>query len=150
MDIKETIAAALRKLGPSSPLQISEHLKLDGAKVRHQLRAMLDAKTLKAAGKARGRIYGLPDQDLGKTDTGPAKKSGKAKGGKKRKAARRKTPQRKTRTVRKSRAPKPEPFLASITGDHRLVLNGRAAKPEIFTPEQTSHIATLILHNFEA
>jgi hypothetical protein len=82
MVTSEQVTAALKKLGaPSSPTSIANALQAEVGIVGYRLRAMLDAKEVKAGGAGRGRVYGLPDQKFEGGASRP-KKSGRSKAAK--------------------------------------------------------------------
>lgn len=144
MDAKEALTSALRKLGPASPAAIAKQAGLEASVAGYHLRAMHEAKELKATGKGRGRIYALNDQDLaGTTAAAPTKRTPPAK----RKASKKK----KGNGGRVPRAPREEPaeFIPAIDVENGLVLIGAGPKPIRFNQEQTGQIADLLFAHYE-
>lgn len=148
MNPKEQITAALKKLGPSAPRAVADHLGMDSAVLSYHVRAMLEANPhqLKAAGKTSDRIIALPDQKI--EEARPAPKTTAPK--KNRKPKRKKKGGAKVRrSVRKAPMPEPE-LLAAFATDDRLVLIRHAQDPQIFSSAETRAIADLICSRFEA
>jgi ParB/RepB/Spo0J family partition protein len=103
--MQDQILAALKKLGPSSPGQIAEHLGTEGTKLSTHFKALLDAGTIKATGVTRGRRLALPDQDLA-APAPPAARAPEAPQGEARQAAApRQGPERAARRSSAARAP---------------------------------------------
>jgi len=131
---REQILAAVKKLGPSSPLQISDHTGLSSSLCGYHLRGLVEAGLVKATGSTASRKYeaidGAPPQDR----KPPAKR-------------------KKKRASKKPRAARPRPaeseFIAAVTHDARIVvIDGNAIKT--YSPEQSSAIADLALTHFTA
>lgn len=134
--MREKIAVALKKLGPSAPGIIARELGEESSKVGYHIRAMEADKSLIAAGKGRGRIYGLPDQKLDGERSAPPQKHKQKKHRKAKHAPRRTAP------------PARATFIAAVDADSRLVLiNG--SEPQIFSEEQTEAIATLLFQHYK-
>lgn len=140
-DFRTRITDFLKAAGPSSPRAIHDKLGGSESALKTALRAMAKAKELTAAGSTVSRTYGLPGQKLSDASAPPQRRQKKAA----RKAA------KKHRAARAPRAAAPEasPFLASITADHRLVINDGAAH-RVYTCAQSLAIAELALANFDA
>lgn len=51
--------------------------------------------------------------------------------------------------TRRARPPEAKRFIPAYTADDRLVLVNGGGEPQIFDPEQTAAIATLLLNHFE-
>jgi hypothetical protein len=141
---KEQITAALRKLGPSSPGALADHLQVERSALSPHIGAMLVAKELKAAGVTKSRRIALPDQKIYETTTRSAPKKSKRAPAKKPKKSRKKSPARAPNA-----AAEPE-VLPAFTADDRLVLVRGAQPPLIFSPADTQAIATLLCSHFEA
>lgn len=143
MDARDSILAGLKKLGPSSPRVLADHLRQDPSALGNHLRAMKKEGLIKAAGTTINRVYALPDQ---KFEEAPPPKAGKkkAKKGKGKKA-------KKSAAAPRRQKREAEPALTvAITADHRLLLVGEGKDPQIFSVEQTSLIADACLSHFEA
>lgn len=139
----EQVTAALKKLGPSSPVAIANSLQTETHRVAYRLKVMLGEKAVHAAGTGNSRIYGLPDQKLEGAGTPPQKRSSSKKRKSKRKGS-----------ARKTRAESPATpagdFTTALTADHRLVVIDGAQPAQIFSAGQTEEIATLICTAFKA
>ncbi len=146
-DLRIQITDFLKAHGPARPREILDKVGGKQGALNRVLAQMLEAKELAAAGATKGRTYALPGQKL---DAGAAPARRKAKKSPRRAPAKKKrTAHRRAR--RTHRAPKaaPAPFLASITADHRLVINHGADGPQVFSPEHTREIADIAFANFE-
>jgi DNA-binding Lrp family transcriptional regulator len=147
--MQDQILAALKKLGPSSPGQIAEHLGTEGTKLSTHFKALLDAGTIKATGVTRGRRLALPDQDL----AAPAPPQPREHP-KRRKAKHAKRPRRaKAPSARPAaRAPRERPapaerFIPTVDKDARLIIvNG--GEPHIYSEAQTEAIASLLFQHY--
>lgn len=140
--MQEQILAALKKLGPSSPGQVADHLGEASSSIGYHLKRMLDAGTIKAQGATSGRRIALPDQDFGAPPSAPTK--GKKKHRKAKHAKARKAP-----TPRAQRAATPaERFIPTVDAERRLVIVN-AGEPLIFNDEQTAAIATLLFTHYD-
>lgn len=139
---KEQILAALKKLGPSSPGALADHLEVDqlpGTLIKQ----LLDAKELKATGAARGRRIALPDQQFDAADAPPQQR--KPKAGKKRKGPKAKKA-RKAPRARTADTPAPR-FIPVVDAEKRLhIING--SEPVSFSDAQTEAIATLLFQHY--
>lgn len=139
--MKDKIIAALKKLGPRAPAAIANEIAESSSKVGYHMRAMAEAKELKASGNGRGRIYGLPDQDLARPE-GPPPQQRRAPSHK----SRRKTPVKRMRALAARAA---ERFIPVVDAERRLyIING--ADPVAYTEVQTLAIATLLQQHYEA
>jgi DNA-binding transcriptional ArsR family regulator len=132
-NMQEQILAALKKLGPSSPGHLAEHLGATSAVLKPHFRALLDAGAIKAAGVTKSRRLALPDQDLdGLRDAGRAPpQPRKAK----------KPKSRKPRHAKRALHPHGRRALAPV------IVNG--AEPHIFNEEQTAAIASLLFQHYD-
>lgn len=139
---KEQITAALQRLGPSAPRGVADHLGAEASALSHHVRAMLKDGELKAAGRTMDRVIALPDQKIeGTKSAPPQRRPARKKKSKLRKGAAPSTPQ-----------PKPKPaddFIPAFTADARLVIVNGSTPPQIFTPQQTERMATLLASYFE-
>jgi DNA-binding Lrp family transcriptional regulator len=147
--MQEQILAALKKLGPSSPGQIAEHLGTEGTKLSTHFKALLDAGTIKATGVTRGRRLALPDQDLAAPAPPPAARAHQAPQGEARQAAApRQGPERAARRSSARERPAPaERFIPAVDKDARLIIvNG--GEPHIFSEAQTEAIASLLFQHY--
>lgn len=139
-DTNQQVLAALKKLGPSKPREIVDHIGADQAAVKKALKELLAAGDVKASGKTTGRIYALPGQEFQAAD---APQQRKQKKGGKRKAG------KKTRTTRPRPAAAADAFLPTVDADRNLVLINDAAVTR-FNDAQTLAIATLLSQHYEA
>jgi DNA-binding Lrp family transcriptional regulator len=147
--MQEQILAALKKLGPSSPGQIADHLGTDGTKLGYHFKALLEAGTIKATGSTSTRRLALPDQDL--ATALPAQPRERTK---RRKAKHAKRPRRaKSPSARPAaRAPRERPapaerFIPAVDKDARLIIvNG--GEPHIYSEAQTEAIASLLFQHY--
>lgn len=142
-DTKQQILAALRKLGPSSPLVIADKIGVAGSACGYHLRAMSAAGELKAQGKSNSRVYALPDQEFPAAGAPPQAQKPK----KKKKAGKRGKAKKARATLTRTTAPE---FIPGLTADGGLVIVGHADAPLTFNPEHTSKLADLLLAHFEA
>jgi hypothetical protein len=71
------ILAALKKLGPTSPGTLEDHLGASHAGLGRHLKEMLDAGTIKAAGVTKSRRLALPDQDFADKPAPPQRRKPK-------------------------------------------------------------------------
>lgn len=140
---RERITEGLRALGPVSPTALAKHLDADRNALRHHVRGMLADETLHASGNRLNQILALPDQKLDGEAAPPQRRGAPAK----KSSSRRKPAKRKARAARPAVELSAE-FIPAFTADSRLVLlNGGA--PQIFSPQQTERIATLLGNYFE-
>jgi hypothetical protein len=102
--MQEQILAALKKLGPSSPGQIADHLGTDGTKLGYHFKALLEAGTIKATGSTSTRRLALPDQDLATALPAQPRERTKRRKAKHAKRPRRASPQRAARRSSATRA----------------------------------------------
>lgn len=138
----DQITAALKKLGPSSPGALADHLHVEQSALMYHVRKMIGAKTLKAAGTTANRRIALPEQEI-ETATPPQERRAPAKG-KKAKGGRKAKKARKARTPRTA-----EPlFIPTVDVDTNLVLV-TGAGVQRFTEQQTLAVATLLAAHFE-
>lgn len=122
--IREQIRSALKKLGPTPPVRIADHINVEIKKASYHMRGMLAAGELKAAGTSMDRRYALPDQKLpGASAKHKPKKDAQPK----------------------AQAPL---FLPALTEDYRLVVVQDGGH-HIFDQEQTQALADLLLTHFE-
>lgn len=136
---KDQITAALRKSGPMLIGALASSLDVDRAALQYHLKGMPD---LKYGGSRIARQVALADQKIeAAEDTPPKKRNGKArKGHRAKKPAPRPTPPKQ---------PDEPEFLPAVTADARLVILNGVHRPQIFTPQQTEDIATLLGGRFE-
>lgn len=145
-DYRTQIADFLKTHGPARPREILDKVGGTTSALNRVLAQMLEAKELKAIGKTRGRTYALPGQKVD-DPAAPAKRKAK-KPPRRAPAKKKRTAHRRARRAHRARKAKPSPFLASITADHRLVINHGAAAPQVFSPEHTREIADIAFANF--
>lgn len=137
---KEQFLAALKKLGPSKPGVIADHLGVEYQNLKRAVREMLAAGEIKAIGKTAGRVLMLPDQKLEDRTGAPPQRRQKPKNRRKAKHA------RKARTAPAARST--ERFIPTVDIDRRLVIvNG--GDPVIFNGEQTLAIAELLFNHYD-
>lgn len=137
---KDQITAALRKLGPSAIGTLADHLEVERSALQYHLKGMPD---LKYAGNRLNRVVALPDQKIDDSgDTPPQKRQAKARKG--HRAKKRDAP---TPPARPAAAPA---FIPAFTSDDRLVIVQGAEPAQIYSPEQTEGIATLLANYFKA
>jgi DNA-binding transcriptional ArsR family regulator len=88
--MQEQILAALKKLGPSSPGAIADHLETEAGKLSYHFKQLLDAGTMKATGSGRRRQLALADQAFAAaaTEAAPPPAPQEAQEGEARQAAR--------------------------------------------------------------
>jgi hypothetical protein len=143
---KEQITAALKKLGPSKPGEVADHLGADySSGMKYTVKSMLDAGELKAIGATVSRRIALPDQKFDEAGAPPQErqKPAKRKGGRKAKHARkpRSAPAPRTSSAAAVR------FIPTVDADKRLhIING--SDPVSFSDAQTEAIATLLLQHY--
>jgi DNA-binding transcriptional ArsR family regulator len=143
---KETVLAALKKLGPCKPGELADYLEVERPVITAHLKPLLDSGEVKATGATMSRRIALADQkfDEASTPTPPQRKqqSRKPKSG-------RKTRQHRTPHRSAARAEPTERFIPAVDAQQRLVIvNG--GEPLVFTDEQTSAIADLLLQHYKA
>jgi DNA-binding Lrp family transcriptional regulator len=144
--MQEQILAALKKLGPTSPGALEDHLGASHAGLGRHLKEMLDAGTIKAAGVTKSRRLALPDQDFGDKPAPPQRRKPKQHAKRGQRKAAKKAPAR----PRAPYAPQPaaERFIPAVDAASRLIIvNG--AEPLIFTDTQTEAIASLLFQHYK-
>lgn len=130
---KEQILAALKKLGPSSPGVIANSTGIEPSLCGYHLKTLRAAGAITATGRTSGRVYALAGgEGGGKTASPPLRRKKK----------------RKYRKAKRPRAAMAQMFIPALDGETRLVIV-RGAAPQIFSPEETKAIATLLLQHFE-
>jgi DNA-binding transcriptional ArsR family regulator len=144
---QDLVLAGLKKIGPCSPGNLADHLEVEPAALGYHLKKLLDANAIKANGRSNARRIALPDQKFDEAATPPPQqrkqqKARKPKGG-------RKTRQHRTPHRAAERAQPAERFIPAVDAQQRLVIvNG--GEPLVFTDEQTSAIADLLLQHYKA
>jgi DNA-binding transcriptional ArsR family regulator len=143
--MQEQILAALKKLGPSSPGAIADHLETEAGKLSYHFKQLLDAGTMKATGSGRRRQLALADQAFAAAATEAAPPQRR----KKHKKAKHAKPARRAAARRAPRAAVPaERFIPTVDAERRLVIvNG--GEPLIFSDAQTEAIATLLFTHYD-
>lgn len=140
----EEITVGLKKIGPTSPGALADHLHVELPALRYHLKKLLDAGTIKAQGTTANRRIAMPDQKFEEpnepeTTKQTLRKPKKGKKAKKRKAA----PAKQA-----ARAPAAERFIPTVDADSRLcIING--AEPMFFSEEQTEKIAELLFVHYK-
>jgi hypothetical protein len=144
MITKDQIAAALRKLGPSTPAALATELDATRNTLQYHLKAMLADKAVHAAGNRLNRVVALPDQKI----EGAPPQSRKPPRRKKKSNG---TAKKTKRAPRAARTSTPEAvFIPAIDAECRLVCINGGAAPTVYSEAQTQRIATLLLKHFEA
>lgn len=137
----DQITAALKKLGPSSPGALADHLHVEQSALMYHVRKMIGDKALKAAGTTANRRIALPEQEIETATPQPRRAPAKGKKGK---------GARKVKKARKARTPRAaEPlFIPTVDVDTNLVLV-TVDGVQRFTEQQTLAVATLLAAHFE-
>lgn len=143
MEHKDTIIAALRKLGPAGPKAIAAKAGISKHLARTALELLSAEGEVKSTGNGRGLLFALKDQEFGapapKNQPAKRKKHGKKKSGGKAKR-RRRAPEQPVRIAQE--------FHAAVDAKNCIVIlvDGHAHR---YTPEQSLAIAELAFMHFE-